>query len=70
MLQNEQAGELLVGCASRTAPDPVVVGFVGVQERRRCACFVVLAVVCLVRTVSQIALFAGLHGQCDDRQGC
>ena len=35
------------------------------------ACFAVLAVVCMyvVRTVSQIALFAGLHGQCGDRQG-
>ena len=37
---------------------------VGEQERRRCACFAVLAVVCVARIVSQIAVFAGLHGQC------
>ena len=52
ILSNEQAGELLVGRVSRPALCSVAVRSVGEQERRRCACFAVLAVVCVARMVS------------------
>ena len=49
---NERAGELCSSCADPTATQVAVARSVGEQEHRRCACFVVLAVVCLARTVS------------------
>ena len=52
ILSNEQAGELLVGLVSRPALCSGAVRSVGEQERRRCACFAVLAVVCVARMVS------------------